>query len=258
MDFPSAQKAIQSALVQNKLCVVVGNCQVKYQGRAASKLSEGDRLLVIKPDGTFLVHQKSKMNAINYQGPGACVTSEITPEGLRVKAERQKPMHEVIDVIFRELQAVQAFAMQDDSNLLLFGSERELSDLLSEDLDVLEKGLRPIQLESQSNKGFADILARDKKGRLVVIEVKRRDAGLDAVTQLARYVKELSKRKGETVRGMLVSPHITDNARAMLENQGMQYVKFDYEVGFATGTPKTGDSAKITGLQKKQKRLGEY
>jgi len=38
------------------------------RSRAASKLSEGDRLLVIKQDGTFLVHQATKMHAINYQG----------------------------------------------------------------------------------------------------------------------------------------------------------------------------------------------
>ncbi|HLD76134.1 MAG TPA: hypothetical protein VI874_03885, partial [Candidatus Norongarragalinales archaeon] len=78
MDFSSAHKAIQTALNQNKLCIVVGNCQVNYQGRAASKLSQGDRLLVIKPDGTFLVHQGKKMAAINYQGPGASVSAELT------------------------------------------------------------------------------------------------------------------------------------------------------------------------------------
>ncbi|HLD75791.1 MAG TPA: endonuclease NucS domain-containing protein, partial [Candidatus Norongarragalinales archaeon] len=216
-----------------------------------SKLSQGDRLLVIKPDGTFLVHQKSKMNAINYQGPGASVVSECTPEGLRVKAERQKPMHEVIDVIFRSLQAVHTFAMEDDSNLKLFGSERELSGLLMEDLSVLEKGLKPIQIESHVRTGFADIVARDVQGRLVIVEVKRADAGLDAVTQLARYVKELSSRKNEIVRGILAAPHITGNALTMLHKGGLEFVRFDYEVP-------TNSTAKIKGLEKKQKGLMEF
>lgn len=249
-EFLDARRKIDDALSRGKLCIVVGNCRVQYHGRAASKLSEGDRLLVIKPDGTFLVHQKSKMNAINYQGPGASVSTSLDGEGLRVRAERKKPLHEVIDVLFRSLHFVKSFAMQDDSNLRLFGSERELSDLLMNDLHALEPGLVPLQKESELRKGTADILARDASGRLVVIEVKRRDAGLDAVTQLARYSRELAQRKNERVRGMLCAPRITENALTMLQKEGLEYVKFDYEI--------SNPSAKIKGLQKKQKNLGEY
>ncbi|MBI5036798.1 endonuclease NucS [Candidatus Micrarchaeota archaeon] len=249
MNFSEAKKEIDSALNQGKLCLVVGNCKVRYDGRAASKLSEGDRLLVIKPDGTFLVHQKSKMNAINYQGPGADVTTDLDGDALRVRAERRKPMKEVIDVFFHSLQSVQSFVMSDDSNLKLFGSERELADLLLDDLHVLEKGLKPLNKEADLRKGFADIMARDSSGRLVAIEVKRREAGLDAVTQLARYVKELSQRKDEKVRGILCAPRITDNAKTMLEKDGLEFIKLDYEVS---------DKAEIKGLEKKQKSLEGY
>ncbi|MDP2717573.1 MAG: endonuclease NucS, partial [Candidatus Micrarchaeota archaeon] len=212
MDLSDGKSGIEQALSLEKLCVVVGHCQVKYHGRAASKLSKGDRLLVIKPDGTFLVHQGKKMAAINYQGPGAHVSAELMPEGLLVKAERTKPQKEVIEVLFDQLQAVSSFTLKDDSTLKLFGSERQLADLLEQDLGLIEKGLKPLQKEAFMRKGAIDLMAEDKDGKIVAIELKRRNAGLDAVTQLARYVEELSHRRGVKVRGLLCAPEITPNA----------------------------------------------
>ncbi len=250
MELSEGKSVIKQALCQDRLCVAVGHCTVKYHGRAASKLSQGDRLLVIKPDGTFLVHQGSKMAAINYQGPGAQVSAELVPEGLLVKAERQKPQHETIEVLFDELQAVSAYTLKDDSTLKLFGSERQLADLLEQDLGLIEKGLKPLQKEAFMRKGAIDLMAEDKAGKLVAIELKRRNAGLDAVTQLARYVSELSQRKGAQVRGVLCAPKITPNALKMLERLHLEYFKLDYEI--------SNPSAKIKGLQKKQKMLGEF
>ncbi len=260
MKLEEGKTLIDHAIRQQKLCLVVGHCHVKYKGRAASKLSSGDRLLVIKPDGTFLVHQNSKMAAINYQGPGALIStalSESKPENaetpmpvLIVKAERKKPQEEVIEVAFDALQSVQCFALRDDESLTLFGSERQLADLLEQDLGLIEKGLTPLKTESHFNKGAIDILAEDRSGKLVAIELKRRTAGLDAVTQLVRYVKQLSQRKNTKIRGLLCAPEITPNALKMLEEEGLEYFKLDYEI--------SNPSASIKGLQKKQKILGEY
>ncbi len=315
MDLGEGKAVVDASLGLGKLCLLVGHCHVHYHGRATSKLSEGDRLLVIKPDGTFLVHQGSKMAAINYQGPGAVVTAEMQSGGaghsglvgegsgrglpvdgnrmdlagkgrglpgegggkrlvgaggsragsgcgsaglpgvggqavLVVKAERQKPVREVIEVMFDSLQFAQGFTLKDDSSLKLAGSERQLADLLEQDLGVIEPGLKSLGKEASTLKGAIDIVAEDSTGGLVAIELKRRSAGLDAVTQLARYVKELSHRKGSKIRGVLCSPEITPNALKMLEKEGLEYFKLDYEIA--------SSEAKIKGLQKKQKILGEY
>jgi hypothetical protein len=140
--------------------------------------------------------------------------------------------------------------MRDDKKLKLFGSEKQLANLIMQDLHLIEDGLKPLKQESSLTKGSVDILAEDKLGHLVAIEVKRRNAGLAAVTQLKRYVKELRKRKGGVVRGILCSPHVTSNAHKLLEQEGLEYYKLDYEIG--------NPSAKIKGLQKKQKGLEEY
>ncbi len=262
MDLTEAKKVVDDALSGGKMLVLVGNCSVRYEGRAASKLSEGDRMLVVKHDGTFLVHQGAKMAAINYQGPGASVSTELVFDannlksgeaiGLIIAAKRTLPNNarEVLEATFHSVEFAHSFHLKDDKQLKVFGTERELSDLLMEDLHLIEPGLIPLQKESDVRKGTIDILAQDSKKRLVVIEVKRRIAGLDAVTQLARYVKELSQRKGVTVRGILCSPEITGNSLTMLEKEGLEYYKLSYEI--------SNPSAKIRGLQKKQKMLGEY
>ena len=262
MDLLEAKKTVDNALAGGRLLLCVGNCSVRYEGRAASKLSEGDRLLVVKHDGTFLVHQSTKMAAINYQGPGASVSTELLydanntkssePIGLAVTAKRSLPNNarEMIEVSFKRIDFIESFLLKDDKDIKIFGTERELSDLLMDDLHLIEPGLVPLQKESEVRKGTIDILAEDSKKRLVVIEVKRRIAGLDAVTQLARYVKELSQRKGVQVRGILCSPEITDNSLKMLEKEGLEFFKLSYQIG--------NPSAKISGLEKKQKSLGEY
>ncbi|MBU1197433.1 endonuclease NucS [Candidatus Micrarchaeota archaeon] len=256
MELMEAQRVVNSALEEGAFTLLVGSCRVRYEGRAASKLSEGDRVVLIKNDGTFLVHQTQGMTAINYQGPGAVVSTRISrengEEALVISAVRKKRtgLNERIDVHFFNVYSAHAFSLKDDQKLKLFGSERELSDLLMQDLHLIEKGLIPLQQESEMRKGTIDILAEDRDRNLVVIEVKRREAGLDAVSQLSRYVQELSKRKGKHVRGILCSPHVTPNALKMLEHSGLEYFKLEYEI--------RNPSAKIKGLQRKQKTMDAF
>lgn len=249
-NFVEAKQTIDSCLEQQKLCVVVGKCVVRYKGRAASKLSEGERLLIIKPDGTFLVHQSTSMKAINYQGPGAKISTQADENEIVVRAVRSKPLEEEIEAHFNSVQFAGAFDMKDDSKLSVFGTERELSDLLMQDLHLIEQGLIPLKNESDVRRGSIDILAEDAAKNLVAIELKRRSAGLDAVTQLKRYVQELQKRKGKRVRGILCAPEITANALKLLYEDGFEFFKLDYEVH--------NPRAEIKGLERKQKGLSEF
>lgn len=249
-DITGKKRQIEKAMDEGQTIVVAGKCEVKYQGRAASKLSEGDRLLIIKQDGTFLVHQSKKMNAINYQGPGAKVIVEENEKKLLITAQRMKPMKESIEVNFSEVYGISAYFLKDDEKLKLFGTERELSDLLMQDLGVIERDLIPLKQESDIRHGTIDILAEDSGKNLVIVEVKRREASLDSISQLNRYVNELRERRNRKVRGIICAPSITENALRMLERLGLEYFKLDYEIA--------NPSARIKGLQKKQRTLDSY
>jgi len=134
--------------------------------------------------------------------------------------------------------------------LRLFGSEKELSDQLMQDLSFLEPGLKPLKQEGIFRKGVVDILAEDAKGRLVVIELKRRQADYNAVMQLKRYMQQVEKIKGTETRGLLVAPSIGKNAYELLQRNGCEFFNFEFEIG----NPK----AKIKGLHKKQETIDKF
>lgn len=244
------KEVIDTALSKGKLLILFGNANVKYFGRASSKLSNGDRLIIIKPDGTFLVHQNSGMKAINYQGPGSVVKTFLSRENLIIKSERMKPVHEAIEVEFTGHIEIHFFTMHDDKKINVVGSERHLSIELEKNIELIEKGLKILNNEVDVKRGFIDLLAEDSKGSLVAIELKRRRAGLDAITQLERYVIELRKRKNTIVRGIVCAPGITPNALKLLESRGFQFFNLKYDASQM--------DVRIEGLEKKQKTIDFY
>jgi RecB family endonuclease NucS len=242
-----AEHLIKQAVLSNEMLVLVGDCYVEYFGRAASKLLKGKRMLLIKADKSFAIHQNKYLRPINYMMNAEINASFNSQEScLEVIAQKLKPK-EKIKVKFYSIDFIKSFALEDIEDLRLFGSEEELSTQLLEDLSFIEQGLKPFKEEVPFRKGVIDILAEDINGNIVVIEVKRRKATLDAVSQLYRYKEQLSKIKKKNVRGLLLAPDITSNALKMLEDYGLEFFKFEFEVS----NPK----AKIKGLQKKQRTL---
>jgi len=243
-----ALKKIENAINDRHLCNIVGNCHVEYWGRAASKLSRGKRLLMIKGDSSFAIHQNRLLRPTNYM-MNAAISCAIEENTLVITAKKTKP-RETIKTVFFDIDDVQCYEMQENTDISLFGSERELSNELMQDLSFLEKGLKPLNQEEVLRKGLVDILAEDSKGRLVVIELKRRQADFNAVQQLKRYMDQVKNMKGKETRGILVAPEIRKNAHELLEKYGLEFFHLDFEIG----NPK----AKIKGLKKKQQTLDRF
>lgn len=69
---PSPKKAyrvIEEGIRKRVLIVILACCSASYEGRARSRLEPGERLIVIKPDGTFMIHQDRKVDPVNWQPP---------------------------------------------------------------------------------------------------------------------------------------------------------------------------------------------
>ena len=248
MQLEQAQKEIRQAISARHLCNIVGDCYVEYWGRAASKLPKGKRLLMIKGDSSFAIHQNRLLRPTNYM-MGASISIEPDAGTLVITASKPNPK-ETIKAVFYCIDDVRAYEMSDDSDIRLFGSERELSNELMQDLSFLEKGLKPLNQEEVLRKGLVDILAEDAKGRLVVIELKRRQADFNAVQQLKRYMDQVKNLKGIETRGILIAPGIRKNAHELLEKYNLEFFHLDFEIG----NPK----AKIKGLQKKQATIDKF
>ncbi|WP_277027172.1 endonuclease NucS [Pyrobaculum aerophilum] len=206
------------------IVIAVGVCEVFYTGRAAASLGPSRRLVILKRDGTLLVHEAEKAQPKIWNPPGSSTAAYVEGGKLVVKSIRSRPF-ETVRVIFDKVDFIAAFDV-GATELTLVGSERDVVGALVKNPSIIEEGLEVVGVEVPTDVGHLDILARDKNGRYVIIEVKRDLATHEAVFQLARYV-ELYRRKGYDVRGILVAGDITASAYDYLKRYGLNFVKIN-------------------------------
>ena len=243
---PSLKKAetmLNNALLQKRLIQIIGTCFVEYQGRARSVLTEGERLIILKRDGSILVHKESGVEPVNWQPPGATIKVTLENDTLFLFANRAKP-REMVRIEFYSLTMLSAALIEDPGEFNMYLTEAEMQQILSAHPELIEPGLRKIQRERQVAPGFIDIFARDNEGRLVVVEIKRRRADSEAVHQLHSYMKSFQSHESTQLRGILVAPSLTKGTYALLEKLGLEYKKIEPQQ-CATYLHQTG-SHKIT------------
>ncbi|MFB6301944.1 MAG: endonuclease NucS [Haloferacaceae archaeon] len=235
----AALDALVAAFERGDLVTLFGRCTVEYEGRAASSLGPGDRLVVLKPDGTALVHTEEKRTPVNWQPPGCEHRASVRDGRLRVRSVRSTP-DERLDVRFERVHQLSAFAADDAGSFDLRGSEEDLREHVLANPDRIEAGFEPRATERETAAGPVDVFGVDGEGTPTVVELKRRRVGPDAVGQLARYVDALRRELGDgaTVRGILVAPSVTDRAAALLDERGLAHVALDPTTGCP---PSTGD-----------------
>lgn len=223
LDAPAPDEA--RALVDDdddSLVTLYGRCEVDYEGRATSYLGPGDRLVVLKPDGTLLVHTDEQRTPVNWQPPGCDHTATVHEGRLRVVSTRETP-EETLTVDFDRVFHLTAMGMADEAELALDGTEADLKRRILDDPTIVEPGFVPEGDEVPSSAGPMDVFGHDDEGTPVVLELKRRRVGPDAVGQLNRYVEALEREGEEDVRGILVAPSVTERAADLLDEAGLEH-----------------------------------
>lgn len=187
-------------------------------------------MIVLKPDGSLLVHQGWGREPVNWQPPGSKHNFSESDGKLKISCYRSKPK-EMLEILFTEVYLVTSLLVKDEEELVLNGSELEYSKWISENPEFIEDGFQPIKKERETGFGFIDVLGKDSVGRIVVVEVKRRRVGPEAVSQLKRYVNYISQTKHhakqEKVRGILVAPSITKKAKQQLESEDLEFISLE-------------------------------
>ena len=236
--------ALEEAFESGDLVTLFGRCTVEYDGRASSSLGPGDRLLVLKPDGSALVHTDEKRTPVNWQPPGCEHHASVRDGRLRIRSTRANPA-ETLDVRFERVEQVSAMAVDDEGEFDLRGSEEDLRQHLLDDPDLLEPGFEPRETERPTDAGPMDVFGVDGDGRAVVVELKRRRVGPSAAGQLKRYVEALERELGdEAVRGVLVAPSVTERTRELLDREGLEFVGIDPETGERVESGEDGEDAR--------------
>jgi len=210
------------------LVTLVGTCTVEYEGRAASSLGLGDRHVMLKPDGAALVHTDEGQQPVNWQPPGCEHSISVDDGSLIVRSTRSTP-EESLEVVFETVAHAAAFDVTDAKDLALTGTEADLKDRILDEPALVESGFTPLATERETPAGAVDIYGEDADGRTTILELKRRRVGPDAVGQLGRYVDALERdlHADTEVRGILVAPSVTDRARQLLAEKGLEFVSLE-------------------------------
>jgi hypothetical protein len=227
-----AAEILEKAFRARSLVLLVGNCRVDYEGRASSTLDWGERIAMIKQDGSVLVHRPTGYEPVNWQPPKCMVNVRLEDESLVVTAVRRQP-REAVFIEFKEIALATTGGLTDDGEFALHVTEEQMKQAILSVPDLVERDLRALQEEkSLREAGFTDIIAEDKNGNLVVIEIKRIAASKDAVMQLQRYLDTLRKRINRPIRGMVVAPELRRNAQPLLESLKLEFVRLAPEKCF--------------------------
>ena len=221
-----AAAAIEKALAQRRTIIVAGECKVLYSGRAKSTLDPGERILIIKEDGSLLVHRPVGYEPVNWQPSGSVFHVQIKANAVEVHAIRQKP-RENVRVLFYKVFMVSALSLNDSGEFSLHASEKEMHQAILRKPSLLEEGFKPISYEKKVEPGFVDVYGVDKNGKLVVVEVKRKTAGKEAVLQLAKYIDAIKCKADRELRGILVAPSLGKDVQRLLATLGLEFKALD-------------------------------
>jgi len=229
LTIPSLEEAaalIERAFAQRRTLIVVGTCHVKYVGRATSTLELGERILIIKSDGSLLVHRPVGYEPVNWQPAGSVFHVQVKDEKLDVHGIRQKPRESVL-VTFENVYLASSLNLSDSGDFLLHASEDDMHRAILLKPELLEEGFKPISWEKKVEPGFVDIYGEDKNGKLVIVEVKRKTASKEAALQLAKYIEPIKAKVNREVRAVLVAPSLAKDVQRMLVTLGLEFKALD-------------------------------
>jgi hypothetical protein len=216
--------------------LVVARCSVDYAGRLSSHLPLGTRLLVLKGDGSVLVHADTlSYKPLNWMSP-PCVTTVVEPDDALREAGvtevwkvAQTKTADILVISIHEILHDSTHELGLDPGLQKDGVEADLQKLLAEQIELLGDGHRLVRREYMTAVGPVDILATDANGNSVAVEIKRR-GDIDGVEQLTRYL-ELMNRDPllQPVKGVFAAQEIKPQARTLAEDRGIRCLLLDYD-----------------------------
>ena len=220
--------------------LVVARCSVDYTGRLTAHLPLAPRLLIIKADGSVLIHSDGgSYKPLNWMTP-PCTLSTSRRSDDEAAADPEGDWIEQWDVVhdksgdrlrvrLHEVFEDSSHELGVDPGLQKDGVEAHLQALLADNIETLGDGWSLVRREYFTAIGPVDILARDEEGGSVAIEIKRR-GDIDGVEQLTRYLDLLGRDPLLTpVRGIFAAQEIKPQARVLAKDRGIECLVLDYQ-----------------------------
>src|SRR6478736_2294186 len=179
--------------------LLVARCEVRYSGRLNAVLPEAVRLLILKADGSVLVHDDAGgYKPLNWM----TAPTFVEDEGERLVVRKLKT-EDVLEILLVEVLSDVVHDMGESAALQKDGVERDLQLALADAPEALGEPLTLV----------------------------KRVGTIDAVEQLTRYLAFIREDPAKSgCRGILAAQQIKPQAVALAESRGIRCAKVDLQV----------------------------
>jgi endonuclease len=204
--------------------LVIARCSVDYVGRLSAHLPMATRLILVKADGSVLVHSDGgSYKPLNWMSPPCRL--EESDGAWRVVSKGGEELRITIEEVLHD----SSHDLGVDPGLQKDGVEAHLQELLAAQVHLLGEGWRLVRREYPTAIGPVDLMCRDQDSAAVAVEIKRRGE-IDGVEQLTRYLELLNRDPAlSPVRGIFAAQEIRPQARVLAEDRGIRCVTLDYD-----------------------------
>jgi RecB family endonuclease NucS len=208
--------------------LIVARCEVRYSGRLTAVLPMALRLIMVKEDGSVMVHADTGgYKPQNWMTPPTVIEEE---RGRIVVRKRAGSTEDRLDIEVEEVLSDVLHDMGEAADLEKDGVERDLQEALAAAPDNCGEGFRLVRREWPTDIGPVDLMCRDGDDGYVAVEIKRIGT-IDAVEQLSRYLERLRLDPAfASCRGVLAAQVVKPQARVLAEARGIDWVEVDLAV----------------------------
>ena len=203
--------------------MIVARCEVVYTGRLTARLPEALRLVMVKADGSVMVHADSG----GYKPSNWMTAPTILEESPGSMVVRKPGAEDRLEIRIAEVLSDVTHDMGEPAALEKEGVERELQELLADAPAWCGEGLRLVRREWPTDIGPVDLMCRDGEDEYVAVEIKRIGT-IEAVEQLTRYLERIRTEPGlGRCRGVLAAQLLKPQARVLAQSRGIDCVEVD-------------------------------
>src|SRR3954451_14678499 len=204
--------------------LIIARCAVDYSGRLSAHLPEALRLIILKADGSVLVHADAGgYKPLNWIMPPTAVIEEgdsITVRKVKGEYQLEITLHEVVSDVTHTMDF-------DADRLSKDGVEADLQVALADAPQFCGESFRLVRRECPTDIGPVDLMCRDEADGWIAVEIKRVGT-IDAVEQLSRYLERIRQDPGRPdCRGILAAQIVKPQARVLAESRGLTWVEVD-------------------------------
>lgn len=220
--------------------LIVARCEVRYSGRLNALLPEALRLIMVKDDGSVMVHADTGgFKPQNWMTPPTVIEEEGDPP--RRIVVRRAPTargrwsdagatEDRLEIDIAEVLSDVSHDMGEAAALEKDGVEAHLQEALAAAPEWCGEGFRLVRREWPTDIGPVDLMCRDGEDAWIAVEIKRVGT-IDAVEQLSRYLERLRLDPAlASCRGVLAAECVKPQARVLAEGRGLGWVEVDLAV----------------------------